>query len=80
MSTGHVCTAVTADTPHGPVTVGVTVAWVRCDRCGHREALAHDGRTAPEEAVALTLSTTWWREHGTAGHRCLDCAEGGSRG
>lgn len=40
MSYGHGETSATIHTPHGPVTVAVRVAWVRCDEAAQARAAA----------------------------------------
>ena len=40
MSRGHGTATATVHAPHGPVTTGVRVYWVRCDGCGVGLAVA----------------------------------------
>lgn len=70
MSRGHALTTATVHTPHGPVTVGVRVCWIRCEGCGAELGVpTWPGDDGDDACADLAMDAGW------TGDRCADCTE-----
>lgn len=76
MSRGHDPTTATIHAPHGPVTTGVRVCWVRCDGCGTGLAVATWPTDHGDDVCAELAADNEWTRNDVGCDRCAACGGG----